>query len=197
MIRQILHARHFFACLLTGATGMVLYFHLPFPEANLFLQVMALRAHYAFLFLKYFYTLFLYTTSHIVLAVLLSAGYIFALKADSKIRAGELPLILAYSADEPHAALEAWSSKLKAPFAGWYGKSWRRVTAVPATTLKSPREPSIGTIRLKTTWMPMLSHSIASLPNNLFGRGKEPFWQQAYQSSTTSHLLSEALLQRR
>src|SRR5437870_7065029 len=25
-----------------------------------------------------------------------------------------------------------------------------------------------------------LAYNIASLPNNLFGRGKEPFWQQAY-----------------
>ena len=62
MIQRILHARHFFACLLAAATGMTLYFRMPFPERNLFLEVMALRAHYAFLFLKCSYTLFLYTT---------------------------------------------------------------------------------------------------------------------------------------
>ena len=92
MIQRILQARHFFACLLAAATGMALYFRAPFPESNLFLQVMALRAHYAFLFFKYSYTLFLYTTPYILFSVLLSGVYIFALKAGRKIRAGRLPL---------------------------------------------------------------------------------------------------------
>ena len=91
MIQRILHARHFVACLLAAATGMALYFRAPFPESNLFLQVMALRAHYAFLFFKYSYTVFLYTTPYITYALLLSGVYIFALKTDSKIQAGRLP----------------------------------------------------------------------------------------------------------
>ena len=52
MIQRILQARHFFASLLAAATGMALYFRTPFPDSNLFLQVMALRGHYAFLFLQ-------------------------------------------------------------------------------------------------------------------------------------------------
>ena len=67
MMQRILHARHFFACLLAAGTGMALYFRAPFPESNLFLQVMALRTHYAFLFFKYSYTLFLYTTPYLSL----------------------------------------------------------------------------------------------------------------------------------
>ena len=92
MIQRILHARNFFACILAAVTGMALYFRAPFPDANLFLHVMALRSSSAFLFFKYSYTLFLYTTPYIVYSVLLSGVYIFALKAARKIRAGKLPL---------------------------------------------------------------------------------------------------------
>jgi len=71
---------------------MALYFRAPFPDANLFLHVMAIRSASAFLFFKYSYTLFLYTTPYITYSVLLSGVYIFALKATRKIRAGKLPL---------------------------------------------------------------------------------------------------------
>ena len=53
---------------------------------------MAIRSSSAFLFFKYSYILFLYTTPYIVYSVLLSGVYIFALKATRKIRAGKLPL---------------------------------------------------------------------------------------------------------
>ncbi len=92
MIQRILHSRHFLACLLSAATGMALYFRVPFPEDNIFLRVMAIRSAPAFLFFKYSYTLFLYTTPYIAYSILLSGIYIFALKAGRKIRAGKLPL---------------------------------------------------------------------------------------------------------
>ncbi len=92
MIQRILHSRHFLACLLSAATGMALYFRAPFPEDNIFLRVMAIRSASAFLFLKYSYTLFLYTTPYLVYSILLSGVYIFALKAGRKIRAGKVPL---------------------------------------------------------------------------------------------------------
>src|SRR6266404_1365856 len=92
MIQRILHARHFLACLLSAATGMALYFKAPFPEDNIFLRVMAIRSAPSFLFFKYSYTLFLYTTPYIAYSILLSAAYIFALKAQRKVRAGRLPL---------------------------------------------------------------------------------------------------------
>jgi cytochrome b subunit of formate dehydrogenase len=65
MIQRILHSRLFLACLLTAATGMALYFRAPFPEDNIFLRVMAIRSAPAFLFFKYSYTLFLYTTPYL------------------------------------------------------------------------------------------------------------------------------------
>jgi hypothetical protein len=80
MIQRILDARHFLARLLSAATGMALYFRTPFPEDNIFLRVMAIRSESAFLFLKYSYTLFLYTTPYLVYSILLSGVYILALK---------------------------------------------------------------------------------------------------------------------
>ena len=92
MIQRILHSRHFLASLLLAATGMALYFRAPFPEDNIFLPVMAMRSLSAFLFLKYSYTLFLYTTLYLVYSILFSGVYIFALKTGRGIRAGKLLL---------------------------------------------------------------------------------------------------------
>ncbi len=78
MIQRILNARNFLACILAAVTGMALYFRAPFPDANLFLHVMAIRSSSAFLFFKYSYILFLYTTPYIAYSVLLSGVYIFA-----------------------------------------------------------------------------------------------------------------------
>src|SRR6266576_2761701 len=92
MIQRILHSRHFLACLLSVATGVVLYFRTPLTEDNIFLRVMAIRSASAFIFFKYSYTLFLYTTPYLVYSILLSGVYIFALKTGRRIRAGKLPL---------------------------------------------------------------------------------------------------------
>ena len=244
MIQKILHARHFFACLLAAATGMALYFRASFPESNLFLQLMALRAHYAFLFLKYSYTLFLYTTPYIGYAVLLSGIYIFALKAGNKVRAGRLPLypdarrraelslvlgevhhprkqipsetprwltiperglftgiailgavgsgktascmypfaeqILAYRAEDPDRRIGGLILEVKGDFCA-------RVLEI---LTRHGREGDYVEISLGSEYRynPLhndldayaLAYNIASLLNNLFGRGKEPFWQQAY-----------------
>jgi hypothetical protein len=88
----MLHARHFLAGILAAATGMALYFRAPFPDANLFVHVMVIRAASAYVFFKDSYTLFLYTTPYIVYSVLLAALYIFALKATCKTQAGKLTL---------------------------------------------------------------------------------------------------------
>jgi hypothetical protein len=105
MIERILHSRHFLACLLSAATGMALYFRAPFPEDNIFLRAMAIRSLSAFLFLKYSYTLLLYTTPCIAYSILLSGVYIFALKTGRRIRAGKLPL---YSDPRKRAELLSW-----------------------------------------------------------------------------------------
>jgi hypothetical protein len=244
MIQRILHARHFFACLLAGATGMALYFRAPFPESNLFLQVMALRAHYAFLFFKYSYTVFLYTTPFIAYSILLSGVYIFALSAGRKIRAGRLPLysdaskraelslvlgevhhprkqipsetphwlviperglftgiaivgavgsgktasamypfaeqILAYRAEDPVRRVGGLILEVKGDFCA-------RVREILTRHGRAGDYVEIS-LRSEYRYNPLhndldayaLAYNIASLLNNLFGRGKEPFWQQAY-----------------
>jgi hypothetical protein len=244
MIQRILHARHFLACLLAAATGIALYFQTPFPEANLFLHVMVLRSSSAFLFLKYSYTLFLYTTPYIAYSFLLSGVYIFALKANRKIRAGKLPLypepqkrnelslvvgevhhprkqipsetprwlviperglftgiailgaigsgktsccmypfaeqILSYRADDRDRRIGGLILEVKGDFCG-------KVREILARHGRADDYIEIS-LDSEYRYNPLhndldayaLAYNIASLLNNLFGRGKEPFWQQAY-----------------
>ena len=244
MIQRILHSRHFLACLLSAATGMALYFRAPFPEDNIFLRVMAIRSSSAFLFLKYSYTLFLYTTPYLVYSILLSGVYIFALKTGRRIRAGKLPLysdprkrtelslvvgevhhprkqvpsetprwlviperglftgiaivgavgsgktascmypfaeqILAYRAQDPDRRIGGLILEVKGDFCG----------KVQEILARHGRAGDYVEISLESEYRynPLhndldayaLAYNIASLLNNLFGRGKEPFWQQAY-----------------
>src|SRR5260370_19181806 len=92
MIQRILNSKNLVAFVLAAATGMTLYFRMPFPEGNIFLRVMALRSPSAFQVLKYSYALFLFSTPFIGYSVVLSGLYVFALKAKQRIRAGRLPL---------------------------------------------------------------------------------------------------------
>jgi hypothetical protein len=244
VIQRILHARHFVACVLAAATGMVLYFRAPFPQDNLFLRVMAVRRLSAFLFFEYSYTLFLYTTPYIAYSILLSGVYIFALKKDRKIQAGRLPLysdprkrtelslvlgevhdpskqtpsetpgwlviperglftgiaivgavgsgktascmypfaeqILAYRAEDPDRRIGGLILEVKGDFCG-------RVREILARHGRSGDYVEIS-LESEYRYNPLhndldayaLAYNIASLLNNLFGRGKEPFWQQAY-----------------
>ncbi len=244
MIQRILHARHFLACILAAATGVALYFRAPFPDANLFIHVMALRSSSAFLFFKYSYTLFLYTTPYIVYSVLLSGIYIFALKATRKIRAGKLPLYpepaqranLSLVVGELHHPRKQMPSEtphwLVIPERGLFtgiaivgavgsGKTAACMYPFAEQILAyraSDKDRRIGGLILEVKgdfcgkvrdiltrhgraedyieisldseyrYNPLhndldayaLAYNIASLLNNLFGRGKEPFWQQAY-----------------
>ncbi len=92
MMQRILNSKNLVAFVLAAATGMTLYFRVPFPEGNIFMRVMALRSPSAFEVLKYSYTLFLFSTPYIGYSVVFSGLYIFALKAKQRIRAGKLPL---------------------------------------------------------------------------------------------------------
>src|SRR2546430_4269140 len=244
MIQRILHSRQFLACLLSAATGMALYFTAPFPEDNIFLRVMAIRSAPAFLFFKYSYTLFLYTTPYVTYSILLSGIYIFALKAGRKIRAGKLPLypdprkradlslvvgevhhprkqvpsetprwlviperglftgiaivgavgsgktascmypfaeqILAYRAADPNRRIGGLILEVKGDFC-------RKVQEILARHGRADDYVEIS-LESEYRYNPLhndldayaLAYNIASLLNNLFGRGKEPFWQQAY-----------------
>jgi hypothetical protein len=92
MMQRILNSKNLVAFVLAEATGMTLYFGMPFPGGNISLRVMALRSPSAFQVLKYPYSLFLFTTPYIGYSVVLSGLYVFALKTKQRIRAGRLPL---------------------------------------------------------------------------------------------------------
>jgi hypothetical protein len=244
MMLRLLHSRQLVACFLAAATGMALYFRAPFPEGNLFLQLMAERAATAFLFFKYSYTVLLYTTPFIGFSILLSGMYIFALKTRARIRIGKLPpypapqsrtelsvvlgevhrprkqrpsenprwlviperglftgiaivgavgsgktagcmypfaeQILAYRAIDPERRIGGLILEIKGDFCG----------KVRDMLVRHGRAEDYVEISLESEYRynPLhndldayaLAYSIASLLNNLFGRGKEPFWQQAY-----------------
>jgi hypothetical protein len=244
VIQRVLHARQFLAGLLAAATGMALYFRTPFPEANLFLQIMATRSAAAFIFLKYSYTLFLYSTPYIVFSILLSGVYIFTLKIGRRVRAGRLPpypepqerdelfLIVGEVHDPRRQVASETPNWLTIPERGLFtgiailgaigsGKttccmlpfadqilSYRakdrehRIGGlvlevkgdfcfrIRQTLARNGREEDYVEVSLDSDYRynPLhndldayaLAYSIASLLNNLFGRGKEPFWQQAY-----------------
>src|ERR1700674_2651871 len=244
MIQKILNSKNFVACLLAAATGMTLYFRVPFPEKKIFLQVMALRSPSIFCFVKYSYTLFLFSTPYIGYSIVLSGIYIFTLKAGRRIRAGRLPLfpdprkrdelflvlgevhnprkqvpaespqwlviperglltgvailgaigsgktsccmypfaeqILAYRAGDTERRIGGLVLEVKGDFC-------HRVKEILARHGRAEDYIEIS-LDSKYRYNPLqsdldayaLAYNIASLLNNLFGRGKEPFWQQAY-----------------
>jgi len=244
MIQRILNSKNLVAFVLAAATGMTLYFRAPFPEANIFLGVMALRSPSAFQVLKYSYTLFLFSTPYIGYSVLFSALYIFSLKAKQRIRAGRLPIfpdprkrddlflvvgeihnprkqapaqnpqwlviperglftgvavlgaigsgktsccmypfaeqILAYRAGDAEKRIGGLVLEVKGDFC-------HRVREILARHGRAEDYVEIS-LDSQYRYNPLhndldayaLAYNIASLLNNLFGRGKEPFWQQAY-----------------
>jgi hypothetical protein len=244
MIQSMLYSRQFLACLLAGVTGMILYFRVPFPDDNLFLRVIAIRSAPAFLFFKFSYTLFLYTTPYLAYSILLSSVYIFALKAGDSSRVGRLPFypdprqrmelslvigevhhprkqtpsetphwlviperglftgiavvgaigsgktaccmypfaeqILSYRAEDPDRRIGGLILEVKGDFCG-------RVREILTRHGRASDYVEIS-LQSEYRYNPLhndldayaLAYNIASLLNNLFGRGKEPFWQQAY-----------------
>jgi hypothetical protein len=244
MMQRILNSKNLVAFVLAAATGMTLYFRVPFPEHNTFLLIMALRSPSSFEVLKYSYTLFLFSTPYIGYSVVLSGLYIFALKAKQHIRAGKLPIfpdprkrdelflvvgevhnprkqvpaecpqwlviperglftgvailgaigsgktsccmypfveqILAYRAADTEKRIGGLVLEVKGDFC-------HRVKEIMARHGRAEDYVEIS-LDSKYCYNPLnndldayaLAYNIASLLNNLFGRGKEPFWQQAY-----------------
>ena len=244
MIQRLLSAKNLIACLLAAATGITLYFRVPFPEDNFFLELIFLSAREVFLGLKYSYYIFLYTTPYIFYSVLLSGFYIFALKFKRRIRPGNLPpypairdrespILVIGEIHNPRKPGPAQDPEwLTIPERGLFtgiaifgavgtGKTSGAIFPFTEQLLgykAHDKEKRIGGLVLEVKgdfchkvrsilaqhareedyveisldsdyrYNPLhndldayaLAYSIASLLNNLFGRGKEPFWQQAY-----------------
>jgi hypothetical protein len=244
MIERTLNSRNFVACLLAAATGMILYIGMPFPEGNLFLRLIFLRARPVFWGFLGSYIVFLYTTAYIGYSILLSGLYIFVLKSPGRVRTGRLPACtdpskrpdLALVLGEVHhprkpqpAAAPQWlivperglftgiaifgavgtgkTSCCMYPFAEQIlaycsGDKDRKIGGlilevkgdfchkIRDILARHGREDDYIEISLESEYRynPLyndldayaLAYNIASLLNNLFGKGKEPFWQQAY-----------------
>jgi len=90
-MQRTLESRVFISAILAMATGAFLFYTHPFPDEQIFLRVIALRAPKAFLSFKYLYYALLFTTPYLVCSTALSGLYIFTLKARRTISPGHLP----------------------------------------------------------------------------------------------------------
>jgi hypothetical protein len=244
MLRRILDSRSFVAALLAMATGLVLFYRVPFPENQLFLKVIALRAPRVVQSFEYLYWMCLFSTPYMAYAGAFSIVYTFTLKLGRRVAPGRLPAypdprkrdrlfvvlgevhnprkrgpsdspwwlavperglftgiavfgavgsgktssclypfaeqILAYKAVDKDERIGGLVLEVKGDFC-------RRVKEILE---RHGRPEDYIEISLDSDYRynPLhndldayaLAFSIASLLNNLFGRGKEPFWQQAY-----------------
>jgi TraM recognition site of TraD and TraG len=244
MIQRILNSKNFIAYVLASATGMTLYFLLPFPEGNLFLRLIAAKAPLVYSGAKYSYVAMLFTTPYIILSILLSGLYIFTLKVRKRVSPAQLP---AYSnaqhrdklflvvgevhdprkpvpAENPHwltiperglytgiailgAVGTGKTSCCMYPFAEQLiayeahdetkrigglvlevkGDFCHKVRGILERYQRAEDYIEVS-LHSEYRYNPLhndldayaLAYSIAALLNNLFGKGKEPFWQQAY-----------------
>jgi hypothetical protein len=244
MIQRALHSKNFIACLLTLGAGTILFFEVPFPEDNLILQLIALRAPEVFAGLKYSYLVMLFTTPYITFSILLSGLYIFALKSHRRIAPTQLPLypvpqereelfVVVGEVHNPRKPIPSETPRwLTIPERGLYtgililgaigsgktsccmfpfaeqilaykaadkkkhigglvlevkGDFCRKVEGILKRHGRGDDYIEIG-LNSEYSYNPLhndldayeLAYSIAALLNNLFGKGKEPFWQQAY-----------------
>ena len=244
MFRRILDSRSFVAALLAMATGLVLFYRVPFPENQLFLKVIALRAPHALQSFECLYWMCLFSTPYMAYAGAFSIVYTFTLKLGRRIAPGRLPaypepskrdrlfVVLGevHNPRKPGPSRSPWwltvperglftgiavfgavgsgkTSSCLYPFAEQilsykaFNKDERiggLVLEVKGDFCKRVKEilerhgrgEDYIEISLDSEYRynPLhndldayaLAFSIASLLNNLFGRGKEPFWQQAY-----------------
>ena len=244
MFRKVLDSRGFVAALIAMATGLVLFYKVPFPENQVFLRVIAVRAPHAFASFEWLYRISLFSTPYMFFAGTFSALYVFTLKLGRRVTAGPLPpypdprtrndlfLIIGEVHNPRRPGPSPNPSWLVVPERGLFtgiavfgavgsGKTSSCLYPFADQILSyqaNNKDARIGGLVLEVKgdfchrvkeilercgraedyveisldseyrYNPLhndldayaLAFSIASLLNNLFGRGKEPFWQQAY-----------------
>ena len=240
----LLQYRHSIAGVLALGVGLAISTLYPFPESNVFLRVIAIRAPEAYLSFKYLTLAMDYAAPWLAFSVILSGVYIFTLKLRRPDKLGRLPrypepqkrdkvFLVAGEVHHPRRPTPSSNPQwLVIPERGLYtgiailgavgsGKtsccmypfanqilgyqSHDRAKRIGALMLevkgdfchqirrilkRHRREEDYIEIGLDSGYCynPLhndldaygLAYSIASLLNNLFGKGKEPFWQQAY-----------------
>jgi len=244
MIQRVLNSKNFIAFLLASATGMTLYFLLPFPEGNLFLRLIAVKAPLVYSGAKCTYTVMLFTTPYIILSILLSGLYIFTLKIRRRVSPNRLPVyphahqrdklfLVVGEVHDPRKPIPAENPHwLTIPERGLYtgiailgavgtgktsccmypfaeqliaykaqddakrmgglvlevkGDFCHKVRGILERYQRAGDYIEVS-LHSEYRYNPLhndldayaLAYSIAALLNNLFGKGKEPFWQQAY-----------------
>ena len=240
----LLQYRHSIAGVLALGAGLAISTLYPFPESNVFLRVIAIRAPEAYLSFKYLTLAMDYAAPWLAFSVILSGVYIFTLKLRRPEKLGRLPrypepqkrdkvFLVAGEVHHPRRPTPSSNPQwLVIPERGLYtgiailgavgsGKTSccmypfaNQILAYQA----HDRAKRIGALMLEVKgdfchqirgilkryrreedyieigldsgycYNPLhndldaygLAYSIASLLNNLFGKGKEPFWQQAY-----------------
>jgi hypothetical protein len=243
-VQRLLASRAFLAATLAMDTGVFLFYSRTFPDDQIFLRVIAVRAPEALLSFKYPYYTFLFTTPYLAYTTVLSGLYIFTLKASRRIEPGRLPLysdprtrddlflvvgevhnprtplpakapywftiperglftgiaifgavgsgrtsccmcpfaeqILAYKANDPAKRIGGLILEVKGDFChkvkdmlDRHGRSDDYIEiSLDSQYRYNPLHNDLDAYAL--------AYNIASLLNNLYGCGKEPFWQQAY-----------------
>ena len=244
MIQRVLASRSFVACLVACATGLTLYFHVPFPGDDPMLRLIAIREPAIHEGFEIAYTMFLFSTPYILCSLALSGLYVFALRPQRKAKPMALPpfpssserdklfVVLGEVHDPRHPQPSDEPYWLTVPERGLFtgiavfgaigtGKTTgclypyaeqliayqandpeRRIGGlvlevkgdfchkVRAILERHGRGGDYVEVNLNADYRynPLyndldayaLAYNIASLLNNLFGKGKEPFWQQAY-----------------
>src|SRR5258707_4908468 len=90
-MQRTLESRAFISAIVAMTTGAFLFYEHPFPDQQIFMSVIALRAPQAFSSFKYLYYALLFSTPYLVCSTVLSGLYIFTLKAHRHISPGLLP----------------------------------------------------------------------------------------------------------
>jgi len=244
VIQRALASRNLLAYLAACATGLALYFKVPFPADDPMLRLIAVREPLAFGAFQFSYTVFLFTTPYIVYSLAFSGVYVFALRPRGKAKAMPLPpfpdskgrrdlfVVLGEVHDSRRPQPSDHPYWLTVPERGLFtgiavfgaigtGKTtgclYPYAEQLMAYQARDP-DRRIGGLVLEVKgdfchkvrtilerhgrgedyievnlnadyrYNPLyndldayaLAYNIASLLNNLFGKGKEPFWQQAY-----------------
>ena len=256
---RLLELRILLSFLAASAAGLVLYFRFPFPDMNVFLNLVRARDLPTYCFLKYSYVSFLFATPFFGFSLVTSFLYLFVFNSQRKAskpymlppypdprRRQELFLILG-EVHNPRKPFPAENPRwLTIPERGLFtgivifgaiGSGKTSGCMYPYTRqLLSYRagdpEKRIGGLVLEVKgdfcyqvrailkefgrerdyieigldsyfcYNPLhndldafaLAYAVASLLTNLFGRGKEPFWQQAYTNMVQFIILLHKVL---
>jgi hypothetical protein len=74
---RLLEIRSLLSFLAASVSGLILYFRFPFPEMNVFLNLISVKDLPAFYFLKYSYISFLFATPFFAFSLVTSFAYLF------------------------------------------------------------------------------------------------------------------------